>query len=158
MRARRARHSPSRFLVAYLRHKAQDRRWRAFLDVLDEVPVMPELQCYYYQAQLAVGDRREAYAGAASLWNVGYSQDDACDPLFKEWIRELGPDDELVWSRALKAFDAKNGHLIRYVKRFASRLCSEIWMNWRRCIGVHHVLKATIIESAIATPIFWLRV
>ena len=57
----------SRFLVAYLRHKAQDRRWRAFLDVLDEVPVMPELQCYYYQAQLAVGDRQEAYAGAASL-------------------------------------------------------------------------------------------
>ena len=38
----------SRFLVAYLRHKAQDRRWREFLDVLDAVPVMPELQCYYY--------------------------------------------------------------------------------------------------------------
>ena len=48
------------------------------------------------------------------------SQDDACDALFKEWIRELGPDDRLVWSRALKAFDAKNGHLIRYVKRFAT--------------------------------------
>ena len=25
----------NRFLVAYLRHKAQDRRWREFLDVLD---------------------------------------------------------------------------------------------------------------------------
>ena len=97
----------SRFLVAYLRHKAQDRRWRAFLDVLDEVPVMPELQCYYYQAQLAVGDRREAYAGAASLWNVGYSQDDACDPLFKAWVSAVGPSDELVWSRALKSFQGR---------------------------------------------------
>ena len=28
--------------------------------------------------------------------------------------------DDLVWSRALKAFDARNPHLIRYVKRFAS--------------------------------------
>ena len=25
----------ARFLVAYLRHKGQDRRWRQFLDVLD---------------------------------------------------------------------------------------------------------------------------
>ena len=49
----------SRFLLPIC-GQAQDRRWRAFLDVLDEVPVMPELQCYYYQAQLAVGDRREA--------------------------------------------------------------------------------------------------
>ena len=37
----------SRFLVAYLRHKAQDRRWQSFLGVLDDVPEMPELQCYY---------------------------------------------------------------------------------------------------------------
>ena len=47
----------SRFLVAYLRHKAQDRRWQSFLGVLDDVPEMPELQCYYYRAKLATGDR-----------------------------------------------------------------------------------------------------
>ena len=135
----------SRFLVAYLRHKAQDRRWRAFLDVLDEVPVMPELQCYYYQAQLAVGDRREAYAGAASLWNVGYSQDDACDPLFKAWVSAVGPSDELVWSRALKSFQAKNGHLIRYVKRFASQSLqrdldelASVYRRPSRVEGDHH--------------------
>ena len=34
----------SRFLVAYLRHKAQDRRRRAFLGVLDAPPAMVELQ------------------------------------------------------------------------------------------------------------------
>ena len=110
----------NRFLVAYLRHKAQDHQWQAFLDVLETLPVMPEFQCYYYLAQLAVGDKQEAFAGAATLWNVGFSQDDACDPLFRRWINEVGPDDALVWSRALKAFDAKNGHLIRYVKRFAT--------------------------------------
>ena len=47
----------SRFLVAYLRHKAQDRRWRAFLGVLDAPPAMVELQCHYYRAQLATGDQ-----------------------------------------------------------------------------------------------------
>ena len=30
----------SRLLVAYLRHKAQDRRWRAFLGVLDAPPAI----------------------------------------------------------------------------------------------------------------------
>ena len=110
----------SRFLVAYLRHKAQDRRWRAFLGVLDAPPAMVELQCHYYRAQLATGDQAMAYGGAAALWNVGFSQDDACDPLFDRWMAAGGPDDALIWSRALKAFQAKNGHLIRYLKRFAS--------------------------------------
>ena len=109
----------SRLMVAYLRHKAQDRRWRAFLGVLDAPPAMVELQCHYYRALLATGDQAMAFEGAASLWNVGFSQDDACDPLFARWMANSGPDDALIWSRALKAFQAKNGRLIRYLKRFA---------------------------------------
>ena len=110
----------NRFLVAYLRQKAHDRHWQSFLDVLDAAPAMPELQCYYYRAKLATGDREVAFRGAERLWDVGFSQDDACDPLFDRWIVARGPSDDVIWSRALKAFDAKNGHLIRYVKRFAS--------------------------------------
>lgn len=137
-----------RFLVAFLRHKAQDRRWRSFLAVLDAVPESPELQCYYYRAQRATGDTAAAFEGAAALWNVGYSQDDACDPLFDSWVRSGGPDDEQIWSRALLAFNAKNGHLIRYVKRFASPELqrdldelSAIYRRPARIEGDHH--KAT---------------
>ena len=147
----------NRFLVAYLRHKAQDRRWREFLDVLDVVPMMPELQCYYYLAQLSVGDKRAAYAGAATLWNVGFSQDDACDPLFKEWIREVGPDDKLVWSRALKAFDAKNGHLIRYVKRFGTQALqrdleklTSVYRRPSRIEGDHHKASERYTDILVA--------
>ena len=110
----------SRFLVAYLRHKAQDGHWKPFLAVIDVPPEMPELQCYYYRALLATGHGERAFEGASTLWDVGYSQDDACDPLFTAWIAAGGPGDDLIWSRALKAFAAKNGHLIRYIKRFAS--------------------------------------
>lgn len=134
-----------RFLVAFLRHKAQDRRWRSFLAVLDAVPESPELQCYYYRALRATGDTAAAFEGAAALWNVGYSQDDACDPLFDSWVRSGGPDDEQIWSRALLAFKAKNGHLIRYVKRFASpelqRDLDELAAIYRRPArieGDHH--------------------
>ena len=135
----------SRFLVAYLRHKAQDRRWQSFLGVLDAAPAMPELQCYYYRAKLATGDQDTAFRGAARLWDVGFSQDDACDPLFDRWIASRGLNDDVIWSRALKAFDAKNGHLIRYVKRFASvslqRDLDELAAVYRRpsrVEGDHH--------------------
>ncbi len=156
-----------RFLVAYLRHKAQDMRWRSFLGVLDELPAMPELQCHYYRAKLAVGERDAAFLGAADLWNVGLSQDRACDPLFEAWIAAGGPSDALVWSRALKAFDAKNGHLIRYVKRFASeslqRDLDELAAVYRRpsrVEGDHHhttdrhadILVAGVVRLAQLSP------
>ena len=106
---------------------------------------MPELQCHYYRAKLALGERDAAFEGAADLWNVGQSQERACDPLFEAWIAAGGPSDALVWSRALKAFDAKNGHLIRYVKRFASeplqRDLDELAAVYRRpsrVEGDHH--------------------
>ena len=157
----------SRFLVAYLRHKAQDRRWQSFLDVLDDVPEMPELQCYYYRAKLATGEREVAFQGAARLWNVGFSQDDACDPLFDRWIALRGLDDAVIWSRALKAFDAKNGHLIRYVKRFASvplrRDLDELAAVYRRpsrVEGDHHqpsarhadILVSGVVRLAQLSP------
>ena len=156
-----------RFLVAYLRHKAQDRRWQSFLDVLDAAPAMPELQCYYYRAKLATGDREVAFHGAARLWDVGFSQDDACDPLFDRWIASRGPSDDVIWSRALKAFDAKNGHLIRYVKRFASvplqRDLDELAAVYRRpsrVEGDHHqgsarhadILVAGVVRLAQLSP------
>ena len=157
----------SRFLVAYLRHKAQDGRWQAFLGVLDDVPEMPELQCYYYRAKLGTGDRQTAFQGAERLWNVGFSQDDGCDPLFERWIELSGPDEALIWSRALKAFDAKNGHLIRYVKRFATlplqRDLDELAAVYRRpsrVEGDHHqsgarhadILVAGVVRLAQLSP------
>ena len=157
----------SRFLVAYLRHKAQDRRWQAFLGVLDAAQAMPELQCYYYRAKLATGDQDASFQGAERLWDVGFSQDDACDPLFDRWIASRGLNDDVIWSRALKAFDAKNGHLIRYVKRFASvplqRDLDELAAVYRRpsrVEGDHHqssprhadILVAGVVRLAQLSP------
>ncbi len=110
----------NRLLHAYLQHKGQDRHWREFLEALDGAPNDTELQCYYYRALAATGDTAAAWHGAETLWNVGYSQEKACDPLFKQWLRVRPLSDELIWSRALKAFDARSSHLIRYLQRFAS--------------------------------------
>ena len=147
-----------RFRHAYLLHKGRDRHWNSFLSVAERAPRDVELQCYYYRAQRTVGDVDEACRGAARLWNVGKSQDDACDILFERWIVEgPGPDDALVWSRALKAFDAKTPHLIRYLKRFASPQLSllleemnavyrrpDLLVNRRHAADVYHAQLLTV--------------
>jgi len=147
----------SRFLVAYLRHKAQDKHWQSFLGAVDALPEMPELQCYYYRALLATGSAERAFAGASTLWNVGFSQDNACDPLFSAWMQRGGPDDALIWSRALKAFKAKNGHLIRYVKRYASEELqldldelAAIYRRPSRVEGDHHSQRPRHTDILIA--------
>ncbi len=119
----RVRDSPlyGRFLAAYLEHKGRDRRWRDFLAVADRQPRDVALQCYYFRAKRDTGAKAEAWEGARQLWNVGKSQHKACDPLFERWIKNGGgPDDALVWSRALNAFDSRSPHIIRYIRRYAS--------------------------------------
>lgn len=126
-----------RFYRAYLGHKGRDRHWREFLGVVDQPPADAELRCYYYRALRATGAREEAWRGAQLMWNVGESQDDACDILFERWVSEgPGPDDNLVWTRALKAFDARSSNIMRYVRRFASPalvpLLDELYGVYRR--------------------------
>jgi soluble lytic murein transglycosylase len=140
----------SRFLSAYLHHKGNDRHWREFLPLIDRLPDEVELQCYYYRALRDTGRLKEAWQGAARLWNIGESQVETCDPLFERWLAAEGPDDALVWSRALKAFDARNPHLIRYVKRFASPslkpLLDELYAVYReprRLLGDRHTTDAS---------------
>ena len=46
----------------------------------------PSSSAIIYRAKLALGERDAAFEGAADLWNVGQSQERACDPLFEAWI------------------------------------------------------------------------
>ena len=109
------------FLHRYLQNKGRNRHWQAFLAIASDAPNDTELQCYFYRAKRSAGDVATAWLGAERLWNVGRSQHEACDPLFKRWMVDgPGPTDPLIWSRALKAFDGRSPHLIAYVGRFAS--------------------------------------
>jgi soluble lytic murein transglycosylase len=127
----------NRLRAAWIVDHGRRERWRALLAVQPEEPRDAELQCYYYRARLAQGDTDAAWSGAQRLWNVGKSQHRACDPLFNAWMGEVGtPDDALIWSRALKAFDARSAQLLRYLTRFASPellpLLQELYAVYRR--------------------------
>jgi soluble lytic murein transglycosylase len=111
---------PNRFLAHYLTQAGRDRRWKDFLAVKPDEPNSVELKCYYFRALLATGDPLAAWEGAERLWVYGQSRPKECDPLFEAWMKAGQVSDEVVWARMLKAFDARNGSLMKYVSRKAS--------------------------------------
>ena len=111
---------PNRFSRRYLTLAGQERRWQDFLQVQPEEPSSTDLKCYYFRAKLALGDTDIAWAGAERLWDHGQSRPKVCDPLFNAWLKAGQLSDEVVWSRQLKAFNARQRSLITYVARRAS--------------------------------------
>lgn len=106
---------PNRFLSVYLTTAGRQERWRDFLAVMPREPNSIVLKCYYFRAQLAAGERELAWAGAKSLWVHGESRPKECDPLFAAWQAAGELTDDIVWTRFLAAFDARQRSLMRYV-------------------------------------------
>lgn len=110
----------NRFLGQYLRAAGQSQRWQDFLQAMPEEPNSGDLKCYFFRAQLAQGNKEAAWAGARRLWVAGHSQPRECDPLFSAWQRDGGLTDDIVWTRLLNAFDARQQSLLQYVAKKSS--------------------------------------
>lgn len=110
----------NRFLAHYLTTAGRQRRWEDFLAVKPDEPNSIELKCFYFRALLATGDRLAAWEGAERLWVHGKSRPKECDPLFDAWLKAGEVSDPVVWARLLKAFDARQGSLMKYVARKGS--------------------------------------
>ncbi|MCB1700845.1 MAG: transglycosylase SLT domain-containing protein [Halioglobus sp.] len=111
---------PNRFSGRYLRQAGKEERWQDFLAVKPDEPQSVDLKCYYFRARLAAGDTQTAWDGARRLWDSGESRPGACDPLFNAWLQADQLSDDIVWSRQLKAFDARQSSLMTYVAKKAS--------------------------------------
>ncbi|NQX90038.1 MAG: transglycosylase SLT domain-containing protein [Halioglobus sp.] len=110
----------NRFLSAYLREAGKNGRWRDYLAVMPDTPNSVDLQCYFFRAQLAQGQSAQAWNGARRLWVHGESQPSACDPLFAAWMAAGQLTDDIVWTRLLNAFDARQRALMDYVAKKSS--------------------------------------
>jgi peptidoglycan lytic transglycosylase len=110
----------NRFLGKYLRAAGKSRRWQDYLQAMPEEPNSGDLKCYFFRAQLAQGNTELAWAGAGRLWVEGKSQPRECDPLFTAWQGHGGLSDEIVWTRLLNAFEAREQSLLQYVAKKSS--------------------------------------
>lgn len=120
----------ARMRRAWLYELARRKDWKRYLAVY-EGGQPAELQCYRLQAKLHTGDTKTLFDEALPLWLVGYSQDEACDPVFKHMEAQDQLTDELVWERIRLAMNNGNASLAEYL---AKRLpaADQAWVSlWR---------------------------
>ncbi len=110
----------NQFLTAYLRAAGRAQRWQDFLHVMAVEPNSVDLKCYYFRAQLAQGNKALAWEGASRLWVVGESLPPACDLLFDAWQSTGALTDDIVWTRLLNAFAARQPALLQFVSTKSS--------------------------------------
>jgi len=93
------------------------------------------VRCYLAQARIARGQTDGLLSEAQSLWTVGQSQPDACDPVF-DWLREQdGISAGLAWERIRRAMDAREPRLALYLKRYLhepERIWADRWYRLDR--------------------------
>jgi len=99
----------------YLKHAGGKGRWSDFLAISPDPPKNTILQCYFYRALLAKGKKQHAFKGAERLWLSGHSRPEECDPLFSAWTKTGYLTQELLWSRMLLSFDARQYGLLSYL-------------------------------------------
>jgi len=119
---------------AWLYQLARRQDWKKFLAIYEGgQPV--ELQCYRLQAKLETGDKESLVDTALPLWLVGYSQDSACDPVFKYLEEQDKLSTELVWERIRLAMNGGNTTLAAYLAKGLpeqDRSWVALWREARR--------------------------
>jgi soluble lytic murein transglycosylase len=74
------------------------------------------LTCQALQAALKDGDST-ALGSVDTLWNVGFSQPNECDPVFEAWLASDLLSPAVAWQRFSKLMQARQLNLARYVSR-----------------------------------------
>jgi soluble lytic murein transglycosylase len=96
---------------------AENKRWHDYQTYYDpHGSNTTEIECNYLWARLQTGDR-EALDAVELLWNVGKSQPEVCDPLFRAWVAAGKLTPEITWQRYSKAVSARENSLALYLMK-----------------------------------------
>jgi soluble lytic murein transglycosylase len=119
---------------AWLRTLGALRRWDS---LIEHAPGSSntEIQCYLAQARINRGQTEGLLPVAQSLWAVGKSQPDACDPVFSWLKKQGGITSGLAWERIRRAMDAREPRLTLYLARFLGeedRVWADRWYQQDR--------------------------
>ena len=101
-----------------------------------DLPTDETIRCHLAQGQVALSPSvgsaayEQLMEQAQALWLVGYSQDDACDPVFAWWRQQGQPDHAVAWSRFLLAIQNGERSLAGYLQRYLSADQREWAARW----------------------------
>ncbi len=104
-----------------------------------------EVECHLAHARIRRGQTEGLLPVAQSLWTVGKSQPDACDPVFSWLKKHRGITSGLAWERIRLAMEARQPRLILYLARYVSE-SERAWVDrWYRQdrTGYHRLDRAS---------------
>jgi soluble lytic murein transglycosylase len=113
---------------------AKQRKWSQFEEYYTASSNV-SLQCYHLRAQYKSGEKDSAIAAAKDLWNVGYSQPKACNPIFKQLKKSSLYTNDLVWQRFEKTLRNNKVSLAVYLKSQlpkSQQATAQLWINLHR--------------------------
>ncbi|MGB5488384.1 MAG: transglycosylase SLT domain-containing protein [Lysobacterales bacterium] len=119
---------------SWLKSLAKEKRW-ADLVAHSENVSGTVLRCQRVRGQIILKQTEGVLGEAQSLWAVGKSQPDECDPVFAWLIKNDGIPQSLAWQRIHLAIEAGNTSLTRYLARFVAadqRRWLEDWQLMNR--------------------------
>lgn len=118
---------------SWLKSLANRRQWKNWLVAYERLPIqMAEHQCDRARALLATGKKEQGYALAESLWTVGKSQPDGCNPLFDQWMKQGNPTKATAAKRYWLAAEAGEMRLARYLHRYMSKADIKVAQSYER--------------------------
>jgi soluble lytic murein transglycosylase len=108
-----------RLLFAWARHSGARSDWNAFNQAWSQIQ-RPDtrLQCFHARYLLDSKQTEQAWNAARTLWTVGHSQPDECDPIFSAWLESKDFTQEDALKRHLAALAQGRTGLATYAARF----------------------------------------
>jgi soluble lytic murein transglycosylase len=103
--------------ASWLRSLAKNGRWSDLVANSEGVK-NTVLRCQRARGQIILKQTDGVLAEAQSLWTVGKSQPDECDPVFAWLVKSDGIPESLAWERIDLAMAAGNNGLAKYLARF----------------------------------------
>lgn len=124
-----------RLRSAWLNRLAEQQQWQRFLQNY-QAPFSADRSCYQAQALIKTGQHQAAKSAFESLWLVGQSQPNTCDPVFKYADQRGLITDDLRWQRLLLALRAQQFPLAKFLARSVeASATATAWID--RWQGIH---------------------
>ncbi|WP_096364319.1 transglycosylase SLT domain-containing protein [Thiohalobacter thiocyanaticus] len=118
----------------WLEHLGRTRQWSRF-ERFYRGDGDAELRCYHLRATRTAGERTAWLDAAMTLWRVGHSQPDACDPVFDVLYDSHRIDSDALWERIALAMGEGRLSLAAYLGKklpAAERELVEFWRHAHR--------------------------
>lgn len=134
-------------LRRWLSQLASQEHWYEYRSYFNERLNSSAHRCLHLWSRIQTGDKT-AIEDISVLWNVGESQPDECDPLFKYWQQAGYLTEELVWQRFTKAAIRKNARLTSYLKRLMSKRTQLLAEQFEDVLNQPDLVNTSSFDSA----------